>query len=620
MKTFIEKTRNEESISTIKKIVISLILGLAGFIFAFYSINFSSQNFSLSIVWPVIFPLTAAMAYGWVYGFIAGAPGFGAMFPFFIWSNNGWACFISFFGYLFFFIWHGYFARLRAKKHTLWNDPLVIQLPYGLIYALMIYYLYPVSFSFNPPFWAPEALVSIPPHILNGIALKSPLVMYMATIFSAFILLTPQLRSLMGLPTAGCSRKNGHIFAAAVAVSLIVWAIMLAFNSIFIKKDLYENFLRVSSPFEIIGFVVIIAAGLTAGYVICLILEKRYMAEEKIIESEETLRITFENIVDGVLAVDLQTEKFIIVNKAICSMLKYSYDELKTLGVKDIHPPAELDAVKKIFERQLAGEVRLAPDIPVLCRDGSIFFADINSTYMNLNGRRCMLGVFHDISWRRRSEEELKVSLKEKEVLLRELYHRTKNNMQVISSMIALQSQASGDEKVKKIFKDVTSKIKAMSLVHQKLYQSKELSSINLSEYIGELARLFIHIYERKGLRVSLNENYENINAVIDIAIPFGLIISELMSNSLKHAFTDMAEAAIDIKLSKNLRDNIVLEFMDNGSGVSQDFDPRGLKGIGIKTVITIVEHQLQGNIEFNKNKGFGCKIEFPCGLYKTRV
>ncbi len=615
-----EKSRSENSISAFKKTLISVASGLAGFIFAFYSINFDSHNFSLSIVWSAIFPLTAAMAYGGIYGAVAGIAGLGAVFPFFIWSNNGWACFVSFFGYLFFFIWHGYFTGLRVKKHRLWNDPLIIQLPCGLIYALMIIYIYPVSFSYNPPSWAPEALTSIPPHILNAIALKSPIVMYIVTIFSAFLLITPQVRSLMGLSIAKCSRKNGHIFAASASVSLIVWLIMLAFNSVFIEKDLYDNFLSVSSPFEIIGFVVIMAAGLTAGYVIALILEKRYLAEEKIIESEETLRTTFENILDGVLVVDLQTEKFIIANKAICSMLKYSHDELTVLGVKDIHPAADLGAVKDIFERQLSGEVCIAPDISVLCRDGSVFFADINSTFMYLNGRRCMLGVFHDISRRRKSEQDLKTSLKEKEVLLRELYHRTKNNMQVITSMFALWSRQVDDEKAKKVFKDVTSKIKAMSLVHQKLYQSKELSSISLSEYSSELALLFIQIYERKDLSVKLKENYENINALIDIAVPFGLIISELISNSLKHAFANMSEAVIDIKLSKNSKDNIVLELFDNGSGVSQDFNPRAQGGLGIKTVITIVEHQLQGSIKFEKIKGFGCIIEFPGNLYKSRV
>jgi PAS domain S-box-containing protein len=620
MSTRAEETIVEKEFSNFKKAVISILLGLAGFLGAYFSLNFSAGNFSLSMVWSSVFPLMAAMAYGSKFGLLAGTVGLGAFFPFHLWPNNGWANFSTVFGYLQFFAWHGYFAVRRSKFSGPWFDPLIIQLPSVFFYGVLIYFLYPPCFSFNPPFWAPDAQPFMPPNIISGIALKSPLIMCMATIFSAFVLIIPEIRLLLGLPAKKCSRGNGPVFIATVSSSLAAWLLMIVFDDIFIGKGSPGFFPLINSPFEIIAFVIIMSAGLAAGYAISLVLEKRYTVEERLRESEETLRTTFENMIDGILVANLRTEKFMIANKSLCSMLGYTIDEIFSLGVGDIHPPQELDYVRDIFDRQARGELVLASNIPVLRKDGTVFFADINSTFVRIKGEPCVLGVFHDITGRRKAAEALKASLAEKDVLLKELYHRTKNNMQVITSMLALQAKAGDDEKVKRVFTDITAKIKAMSLVHQKLYQSQELSSINLGEYAGELARFFVHIYERKGLKINLNENHENISALIDLATPFGLILSELLANSMKHAFAGRSEGTISVSLSKQPQGVIKLHYSDDGAGLAAGFDPREQSGLGLKTIIALAEHQLQGSIEFSAAAGFGCTLKLAADNYKPRV
>ncbi|MFZ2958207.1 MAG: PAS domain S-box protein [Candidatus Ozemobacteraceae bacterium] len=291
--------------SALKKAIISFFLGLAGFLGAYYSLNFTSGKFSLSIVWSQAFPLIAALAYGEKYGFWAGTIGLGGLFPFILWSNNGWANAVTSAGYLLLFIWQGYFARKRFEYKTIWNNPLIVQIPFTFFYAGLIYFLYPVAFSFNPPPWAPLAQTSMPPYIIKGIAFKSPMIMYIMTLFSAFILIIPEVRAKLGLPVKAESRSNGHIFIATLLSSFAVWLLLLAFNSIFIEEDFFYSTFTITSPFEITGMVSILCAGLIAGYVVSRFLEKRYAAEDVLRESEESLSITLQSIGDGVIAADI---------------------------------------------------------------------------------------------------------------------------------------------------------------------------------------------------------------------------------------------------------------------------------------------------------------------------
>ncbi|HDQ44919.1 MAG TPA: PAS domain S-box protein [bacterium] len=230
------------------------------------------------------------------------------------------------------------------------------------------------------------------------------------------------------------------------------------------------------------------------------------------------------------------------------------------------------------------------------------------------------LALQQEISDRRQAEERLTASLNEKEVLLRELYHRTKNNMQVIRSMLALQAHYSNDQTVRKIFRDTQNRIDAMALVHQKLYQSQNLSRIDLKEYILELTGLLVQSFGVLSTRITPVLELEPIHVLIDTAIPCGLILNELLSNALKHAFPGDRQGEIRIRLSRTGEDGIALDFSDNGVGAPKGFDPRNQETLGLQSVFTLVEHQLQGEAEFRNENGLAFHFRFREALYSSRV
>ncbi|MGA1870416.1 MAG: histidine kinase dimerization/phosphoacceptor domain -containing protein [bacterium] len=225
-----------------------------------------------------------------------------------------------------------------------------------------------------------------------------------------------------------------------------------------------------------------------------------------------------------------------------------------------------------------------------------------------------------EVEERRRIEERVKLSLREKEVLIKELYHRTKNNMQVIRELLYIQSSYIEDEKIVQIFKDTENRIMSMALVHQKLYQSNDLSKINLNQYIGELSHALIDSYNMCSDRISLRLEIKNVLVTIDTAIPCGLIINELVSNSLKHAFPGGREGEIHISLRRSNKEDIDLLIRDNGVGAPEGFDLDSGDTLGLQLVVNLIKNQLLGTIETNVNGGLEYRIRFKEPEYKKRI
>jgi two-component sensor histidine kinase len=209
------------------------------------------------------------------------------------------------------------------------------------------------------------------------------------------------------------------------------------------------------------------------------------------------------------------------------------------------------------------------------------------------------------------AEDQLKVSLKEKEILLRELYHRTKNNMQVISSLLNLQSLTIDDKQMLEAVKDIQNRIRSISLVHEKLYQSKDLSNVNLKDYIQELANALLASYEGSKDRISVTLDIDNVFISLDTITTCGLIINELVSNSLKHAFPDNREGKITVALCSAGKDKMELRISDNGIGLPEGLDFRNTKSLGLRLVRKLAEDQLRGKVELKDEKGTDFLIKF---------
>ena len=217
----------------------------------------------------------------------------------------------------------------------------------------------------------------------------------------------------------------------------------------------------------------------------------------------------------------------------------------------------------------------------------------------------------HSMHKRHLVEEQIKESLKEKEVLLREIHHRVKNNMQVITSLLRLQYTRIKDKQDLAIFEESRSRIYSMALVHDKLYQSKNLANIEFKEYVDDLIRNLFTLYRINTNKISLKIEMEKVLLEIDLAIPCGLIINELVTNSLKHAFPQDKKGEIRIALSSVNDEKYELIVSDDGIGMSEDSGFRNTESFGLHLVKMLAEGQLEGKVELSRTEGTGYHIHF---------
>ena len=217
-----------------------------------------------------------------------------------------------------------------------------------------------------------------------------------------------------------------------------------------------------------------------------------------------------------------------------------------------------------------------------------------------------------EISEHKEARSELAASLMEKELLLKEVHHRVKNNMQVISSLLNMQADAQDDAVLVSLLGESQQRIKSMSLIHESLYQSDNLLEINFEDYIRTLATGLCRFYTIPGVEVQLEVLVDQVALELDTAVPCGLIINELISNALKHGFkTGQAESAvIDVQFVKD-RDWYRLKISDNGCGLPADFDPKQSGSMGME-IVDILTQQLEGRLSFQSTDGAQFLIEFP--------
>jgi two-component sensor histidine kinase len=220
------------------------------------------------------------------------------------------------------------------------------------------------------------------------------------------------------------------------------------------------------------------------------------------------------------------------------------------------------------------------------------------------------LHVALDITERKQAEEKLRESLHEKEVLLKEVHHRVKNNLQVVSSMLSLQSMNASDPAMIRQLQESQDRVRSMALIHEKLYRSGDLARINFEEYVRSLTAYLVRTYSRQGQRIELRLDVSDIPLGIDHAIPCGLIINELVSNALKYAFPADRAGTITVSIRQG-GGRYTLFVGDDGVGMPVQVDYRNHSSLGLQLVNTLVS-QLEGNITMSTEKGTAFTIQFP--------
>ena len=258
--------------------------------------------------------------------------------------------------------------------------------------------------------------------------------------------------------------------------------------------------------------------------------------------------------------------------------------------------------------------------------DGSIVEVEYKPVSIDYRGKKAILVVYHDIESQEQLAREkmrfqiaeetnkaLKQSLAEKEVLLKEVHHRVKNNLQVISSILNLQSSYTDDPRTIELLKESQNRIKSMSFIHESLYQTKNFAGVNFKEYVHNLCNNLLFSYYPKGKRVFIEQEIADVHLNLDTSIPCGLIINELISNSLKYAFVNQEEGTIHIVVkggTKKEKDLVTITVNDNGPGLPKGLDFEDSPSLGLQ-LVTVLTKQLNGKITLDNSKGAKYTLTF---------
>lgn len=362
-----------------------------------------------------------------------------------------------------------------------------------------------------------------------------------------------------------------------------------------------------------------------SGEIIGLLVISRDVTEQK--RSDDALRESenrYRNLVmfsPDAIFVNVN-DRLTLVNMA-CVKLFHARSEDDLIGKSpyDLFSPEFHEKVKeRIYQLRIKGKPVPVITEKIRCLDGNTIDVDVVAAPFQFGESNAIHVILRDITERKNTEEKMKASLKEKEMLLQEIYHRTKNNMQVISSLLDLQASASGNDEIERIVSESTTRIRTMSLAHEKLYKSSSLSHINMKEYITDLAYLLVSCNCASDKPVNLDFDLENIESLIDIAIPCGLIINELFSNALKHAFPNGHDCRICISLHRKEANTLELCIKDNGVGLPEGFDILTTSTLGVQLVLQIVYHQLRGSVRVESKQGLTWYITLREEIYKERI
>jgi PAS domain S-box-containing protein len=340
---------------------------------------------------------------------------------------------------------------------------------------------------------------------------------------------------------------------------------------------------------------------------------ERRAAQENLIRSEERYRIIAEQTGQVVYEQDLASGTVTWLG-AIMHVTGYPPDEFHWVDFEAWKGMIHIEDRARVLDGlatqaasggyyQMMYRFRQKSGAYVDILDNGVVLANANGNFVR------KLGTMTDVTERRHAEVMIAASLKEKEVLLKEIHHRVKNNLQVISSLLSLQAANIKDQGTLEQLRESQNRIRSMALIHERLYQSNDLARIDFDEYARNLVSFLARSYSVPGVKLSVN--VQNIELSVNAAIPCGLIINELVSNALKYAFPSERTGEVEISVQPLPGNSLVLCVRDNGVGLPEDVELGKTSTLGLQLVVTL-SNQLSGTIELSRENGTAISVTFP--------
>jgi PAS domain S-box-containing protein len=348
---------------------------------------------------------------------------------------------------------------------------------------------------------------------------------------------------------------------------------------------------------------------------------QRRQAEEALKESEEKYRALIEatgRAGEGIIIIQDREEReaaFVFVNDEFCKMSGYSREELLNRSAWDLVPYEVAMLLKDWYKRRHMGESLPGHyEAAGVRKDGTIVPLDLSVVTMLWQGKIATVLYMRDITERKRMEEEIRASLKEKEALLSEVHHRVKNNFQLISSLLDMVGMRARNEETIRVCASVHARVHAMGLIHSQLYQSGSFAQIDMEAHVKELVGYLAQVYATSGRRITPVIDASGVYLSITPAVPCALALNEVISNAFKHAFQGRQKGAIEISLRKSAEGMVTMRVKDDGIGMPEDFDIDKTNTLGLKLTRNLVQEQLKGSIQFKRSNGTEVTIEFKVG------
>lgn len=324
-------------------------------------------------------------------------------------------------------------------------------------------------------------------------------------------------------------------------------------------------------------------------------------------ESEQEIRYLFDNVHDAILIIEPHTECVLELNNRACEQYGFSRKEFLGMCMKDISENIERGE-GMITDTFKNGSIR-GVDTIQFRKDGSTMYLEVNASLVNYRGKTTILSINRDITERKKTELRTRQSLEEKTILLQEVHHRVKNNLQIISSLLDLQADSMEDPEVSRLLLENKSRVHSLALLYDNLFHSENLAQIDIDQYIHDIVAYLFGFVVEKGVSYALD--VAAVSLEMDRAIPLGLILTELVFNALKHAFPNGRKGKIVVTLRQSGEDIVMLKVWDNGVGLGKKRHIDQTQSLGLQLVSSLTG-QLNGRLEIEETNGTSFILTFP--------